>query len=854
MMPEARSINSVRVEPKTRRPVVNAVPMATLFVAVLAFTAVNAKPESETSEAVRLSLPSDLISIELAPRNGHLLRGRDARRQLVATGIGADGAKTDISHLVTYATSPEAIVEVSDSGYVTPLANGKTSVIALLEQEKTDALRSELEVEVVAFDTEVPTNFPNQIVPIFTKYGCNGGGCHGKSGGQNGFRLSLLGFYPDEDYEFLVHESRGRRVSPLSPEHSLLLRKATNEAPHGGGERITRESHEYRLLRRWMRQGMPYGSADDPTVVGIEVFPTERTMEKNQPQQLSVLAHYSDGTMEDVTRMAQYESNDTEMAEVDANGLVETRTLPGVVAVMVRYQGNVGVFRASVPLGAPVELPPANNFIDEHIFAKLETLGIPPSDLATDEAFLRRVSVDIAGRLPTAPEAREFLADTSSDKRKALIERLVASTDYADNFANKWSAVLRNKKFNDQELRATYAFYGWIRAALLANKPYDQFVREIVAASGDVVRHPPVTWFKSVRTQEQRVEDTAQLFLGLRIQCARCHHHPFEIWSQKDYYSFAAFFSQVGQKDGRRGVSARHEPRIYHKRGIATATNPRSGEKLRPAGLGGTALQIAADRDPRQELASWMGSEDNPFFARALVNRYWKHFFGRGLVEPEDDLRLTNPASHPKLLDALASQFIESGFDLKELVRTITRSRTYQLSALPNEHNQKDKQNYSRYYPQRLKAEVLYDALHQVTDNKRTFAGLPAGTRALQLPDAGVDNYFLKVFGKPKGDSSCECERSQDASLAQSLHLLNSKEIHDMLTADAGRAASFAKETERPVEKRVEDLYYWVYSRAPTGDETKVALTHLEKTEKPREAFEDIIWALVNTKEFLFNH
>ncbi len=462
--------------------------------------------------------------------------------------------------------------------------------------------------------------------------------------------------------------------------------------------------------------------------------------------------------------------------------------------------------------------------------------------------------MDISGQLPTADEARAFAASKDPAKRDELIERLLESTAYSDYFANKWSSILRNRKSNNRHTRGTYAFHDWIRTSLHRNKPYDQFVREIVAASGDVEHHPPVAWYRAVSTKQQQVEDTAQLFLGLRIQCARCHHHPFEVWSQKDYYSFAAFFSRVGKKNGRNGLSSNDEPRIYHRRGSATDKNPRSQEVVRPTGLGSDPMSIPPENDPRQRLADWLAEPENPFFAPALVNRYWKHFFGRGVVEPEDDMRVTNPASHPALLKALGRHFIDSGFDLKELVRAIVRSSTYQLSSFPNEFNGQDQQNYSRYYPKRLTAEVLYDSLYQVTGNSPSFGGLPKGTRAVQLPDAGIDNYFLRVFGKPKGESSCECERSQDASLAQSLHLLNSKEIHQMLTANAGRAAQLAKKHDKASRENIEEFYYWVYARPPEAEEMKIALAHLESTENKRQGYEDILWALVNTKEFLFNH
>jgi hypothetical protein len=631
----------------------------------------------------------------------------------------------------------------------------------------------------------------------------------------------------------------------------LLLSKATARVPHGGGHRIDEDSPFYRVLRRWIEQGMPYGDPGAPTVMRIEVLPQERLMPREGKQQLVVVAHYSDGSTEDVTRTTSFDSNDTEMAEVSVTGLVTTAKLTGSVAVMARYQGHVGVFRATVPLGVEVaNVPASRNFIDDAVFNKLKALGLPPSAVCDDATFLRRVSIDITGRLPTLEESRQFLADQDPAKREKLVDRLLNTTDYAEFFANKWSAILRNKRGNDGDKAATFAFYNWIREGLHDNKPYDQFVREVVAATGEPGRSPSVAWYREVSDASAQVEDTAQLFLGLRIQCARCHHHPFEKWSQQDYYGFQAFFSQVGRKKGH----ANGYDRIYHKYGVAQANNPKTGQAVKPTGLGGEPMEISPDADPRQELARWMADPQNPFFAKALVNRYWKHFFGRGLVDPEDDMRVTNPASNPELLDALAQNFVEYKFDLKHLVRTICTSQTYQLSAEPNEWNANDKQNFSRYYPKRLNAEVLLDAIDQVTASPSRFGGVPAGTRAVELPDNGFNSYFLTVFGRPESSSACECERSSEANLAQSLHLLNSGEIQGKLTSGSGLASVLGGDANRPHDEKIRELYLLAFSREPTADELSIAVQHIEKAENKKFAYEDIVWALINTKEFLFNH
>lgn len=809
-----------------------------------------AGPEIDSAKIKKL-----IINSVQAPVSKVALNGPDSRRQIIVRGELANGSLIDLTRNVKYSIHPEDSASVSKDGYLTPLRDGKSKLNISLNE-----LSADLEFEVTGIEKPNAINFKNQVVPIFTKLNCNGGGCHGKSSGQNGFKLSLLGFYPDDDYEFLVKEGRGRRLFPMSPDSSLLLQKGTGQVPHGGGSLIEVDSPEYRILYRWIEQGMPLGESKSREVVSIDCFPSTQTMKQNQSQQISVTAHFSDGTSEDVTRMAVFEPNDLEMAEVKRNGLVSTLSLSGEVAVMARYQGHVSTFRATIPMGAPVEsLPETKNFIDEAIFNKLKVLGIPPSSKATDETFVRRITIDLTGTTPTAAEVTAFLANTDPQKRDKLIDQLVDSLEYADYFANKWNMILRNKKTKDEDLAATNAFREWIWTSIYENKPYDKFVGEILSASGGYRSNPAVVWYREVDTIDEQVEDAAQLFLGVRIQCARCHHHPFEKWSMDDYYGLAAFFSRVNMKDVSVGGYVKgkktRDRRVYHRVGLATARNSRTGVKLKPTTLGMKPLEISVWDDPRLELVDWLSRKDNPYFAKSLVNRYWKHFFARAIVEPEDDMRETNPPSNPELLNGLAKHFVENNFDLKDLVRTIVKSNAYQLSAQPNDYNLKDKQNYSRYYPKRLSAEVLYDVFHQVTAAEQKHSKMPVGTRAIQLTDMSNAPYFLKVFGQPQGDSACECERSQNASLAQSLHLLNSMEIQKKITGKDYRAAKLANDSSRTHEAKIRELYSWVYSRQPKENELKFALLQIEKQkEKPQIAYEDIVWALINTKEFLFNH
>ena len=798
-----------------------------------------------------------IYSVSAQDKKAKLL-GPDANLQLVVYNSDLQ----DMTREVVYTSAPDNLISISDSGKVMPLGNGDVTITATNDK----GLTGKLDLVVERFETPQPINFPNEIVPLFTKHGCNGGGCHGKSEGQNGFKLSLLGFEPTEDFEYLVKESRGRRLFPAAPEHSLLLRKGAGDLPHGGGARFERDSWDYKAIVRWMEQGMPYGSPDDPILEKISVFPDSRIVDPGGKQQLAVTAYYSDGSVRDITGIATYESNQKEMGEVDQNGLVTMSTgETGDMAVMIRYQEQVSVFQATIPLGIPIEsFPIAKNVIDEKVFAKLKTLGLPTSEICDDSTFLRRTSLDIAGRLPTLEETDKYLNSDNPNKRSEWIDSLLSTTDYAEFFANKWSSILRNKRKADTYTRGTQAFHEWIRQSFHINKPYNQFVSELVTARGEISHNPATAWFRNVTDQKERLQDTAQVLLGVRLQCAECHHHPYEKWSQQDYYGFSAFFSRIGKKK----TDMPGEEAVFHNVGLATAKHPKTGQNIKPTPLGGDELDILAEDDPRDDLASWITDEKNPFFAPMLVNRYWKHFFNRAIVEPEDDMRVTNPPTNPELLQALSNQFISTGYDIKDLIRTICNSTTYQLSAIPNEHNAGDRQNYSRYYPKRLPAEVLLDSIDRMTGSPTSFAGQLPGTRAVALPDDSYNSssYFLTVFGRPEMDSACECERAQGASLAQTLHLLNSKNIQDKLSGAGGNAQKLTSQKERVNEDKITELYKLAFSRNPKDDEMKTAIGYIKKKTEQIEndankkedsikmAYEDLVWALLNTKEFLFNH
>lgn len=827
------------------------------FVAAAAVVLISSTTFAEGGKNLRIHSGSGGDQVELS--------GAHDRAQIVVM----DKGDRDVTRDVTFEISPADVAEIDRGGWLRPLRDGAATLTARVGEAEGGEVIS-MPISVEKFGEPRVVSFPNDVVPVFTRNHCNAGACHAKATGQNGFQLSLLGYEPANDFEQIVTHGRGRRVNPGVPEFSLVLMKASGDIPHEGGARLDKAGADYQTVLTWIENGMPFQPDNDPSVERIEIFPRSVVTRPGRKQQLSITGHFSDGTTRDLTRLVGYEANQPEMAEVGENGLITFKDKTGTTAVLVRFQEHIATFTATIPQGSEVkELPAPNNFIDEHIFNRLSLLGLPPSAPADDSAFLRRVTLDIAGRLPTLDETKAFLASKDADKRSQKIDELLEGTDYADYFAGKWAGILRNKvnRGRDWVTRDSHAFHAWIRTSLIENKPFNEFASELVVASGKAIENPAVRWYSVVEDEKERMENLAQVFLGIRMQCAQCHHHPYEQWSQDDYFAFTAFFSTMETKNIRK---LPEEDILHHNRKAALMVNPASGEKLQPRLLGAEApIDVPSERDPRFELADWMKSSENPYFARMLVNRYWKHFFSRGLVEPEDDIRPSNPATHPELLDQLADSFVESNFDLKQLIRTICNSRTYQLDAEPNEQNLADEQNFARYYPKRLQAEVLLDSVNDITGARNSFSKQPTGVRAVALPNekGTVESEFLMMFGRPAMDTACECERTSEANLGQSLHLLNSDTIQNKLVANDGRAAKLAKEKDRSDQDRVAELYLHGLSRNPDEVEMQIALAHLEKKraqsaadpkalspeQAERQAFEDIIWVLLNTKEFMFN-
>lgn len=738
-------------------------------------------------------------------------------------------------------------------------------------------------------DEQLPRiSFGTDVVPILTKLGCNGGGCHGKATGQNGFRLSLFGFEPEFDYEAIVKESRGRRLALAAPEHSLLLTKGTSTVPHGGGKRLAVGSEDYRILREWIRQGALPPRFEDPHLVRLEIFPQDQVLSVNDFQQLHVKATFSNGHSREVTHQAVYQSNEPNIAVVSDAGLVQTTIQRGLFSVMARYGDQIATFHAAVPfvsdpeamqvvetelrsiesglardegeaskdsaVGKTIDTSKPSR-VDRHLFSQWRRLGIIPSSPTDDATFLRRVTVDICGTLPTPDEVAEYLNDSGSDKRRRLIDRLLNRPEYAGYFALKWADILQNRGAGyatSKQRTGTTLFGSWIRDSLESNKPYDQFVSEILTATGSQNENPPAIWYRTVRKSPEYVESVAQAFLGVRLQCAQCHHHPTERWSQADYYGLAAVFSRVGRKGGFADAEVPTDEIIYLKES-GEVVHPRTGEIMKPQPPGGTPFAIDRYEDPRESLARWMTKSDNPFFARTMVNRMWAHFLGRGIVHPIDDARSTNPPTDPELLDALAEEFVDSGYDVKHLIRIIANSYAYRLDAAPGKGNAGDLQTFSRFHPRRLPAEVILDGISQVLAVPTIFPGVPAGTRAIELPDENVAANFLDVFGRPARMSACECERVDAPALTQALELVNSTEIQRKLTEATGYAQQLASR-DLPNDGVAEEIFVRVFARNPRPEELKAATEYLAGESDRGEACRSLLWSLLATNEFLFNH
>jgi hypothetical protein len=693
-------------------------------------------------------------------------------------------------------------------------------------------------------------SFRNEIIPMLTKLGCNSGACHGSQHGKGGFKLSLLGFEPEADYVAIVKSAAGRRIAPSVPEESLLLLKPTLAIAHKGGRRLRDDSAGYRRLVVWLEQGAPAPRNDEPRVTALAVSPESRVMEPGQEQQLTVVAGMSDSSQRDVTADARFDSLDAGVASVSPAGL--TKTLgKGVANIMVRYQGRAALARLSVPFsrGKPFDFP-ARNIIDVKVAAKWRELGLVPSTLCSDAEFLRRAMLDSIGSTPRPDEVEDFLADTNPSKREKLVDRLLDRPEYVDFWTLKWGDLLR---VNSDKLGAQgmLAFNLWLRGAFRANLSANRLVEDLVTAQGSIFSNGPANYFRIATSPDDLAETTAQVFMGVRLQCARCHHHPFEAYGQDDYYGLAAYFARIRTKSSDEFGLFGGDQVVYVAQ-AGEVYQPRSGKRMSPRPLGDAPVDDPVDR--RRALARWLTSEKHHWLARNVVNRYWGYLMGKGLSNPIDDLRDTNPPSNPELLDALSEAFIRSGYDLKTLLRLIQKSRVYQLSAQTTADNRLDTMFFTHYTIKRLTAEQLLDAINAATGTVEKFPRIPAGTRAISLPDTNYASFFLDTFGRPFRAIACECERSSDPNLSQALHLMNGDLLNRKLLQTSGGLAHLLRDPKLTDESMIRRLYLLSFNRPPAPAEITRADALLAEAQSRAAGASDLFWALLNSKEFLFNH
>ncbi len=785
-------------------------------------------------------------------------------KQRLAVFLTKDGKVVkDVTAKAKFKSSAPTSVEVNQSGIVLAVTNGQATITASYEDTKSSI---PVKVKLKPFEW----SFRNHVIPVLTKQSCNSGACHGALAGKGGLKLSLRGFDLEADHFVLTRQAKARRVNLQRPSASLLLRKPTTALEHGGGLKLPVDSHEFRVLAEWIASGAPGPKKDDPNILRIEVFPQEAVLKPKDKLDLVVRAWYSDGSSLDVTRWARFSSTEDLVAGVDDSGKV-TVSGHGEAAITVGYSNLVAVARVASPFANRIPpsvftKAPRKNFIDELVLEKLKSLNIPPSPQCDDYTFIRRAYLDSAGILPTPKEVRAFVADKSPKKRERLIEHLLSRSEFVDYWAYKWSDVLlvSGRRLSKP---AMWAFYQYIRQSVSDNKPWDRFARDILTASGSNLNNGAANYYVIHKDVVDLTETTSVTFMGMSITCARCHNHPMEKWTQDQYWEFANLFSRVGLKNGKRKNEI-----VVQSKPSGDVLHLRRGLAMPPTPLEAKSLSLDSPNDRRKYFAEWLTKKDNPYFARALVNRVWKNFLGRGLVEAEDDLRETNPPSNPKLLDALAEDFVHHNYDVKHLIRTIMNSEVYQRSSRPMAGNKSDDRFYSRYLVRRLSAEVVLDTYSQVTlvptqfNRVATAAGdgtsqtgdYPLGTRALQLPDTLVVSQFLDSFGRPERSQPCACERTESSSVSQALHLNNGKTLNDKLRAKKSRITTWVNE-KLSNEDAIDRIFLLALSRPPTNKERQRLIKLMSDADRDptmirREVYEDLAWAVLTGREFLFNH
>jgi hypothetical protein len=777
----------------------------------------------------------------LTPGAIELSTARD-RQSIVVQAEYDDGSTRDVTAFVTSTVEP-GVASVRD-GIVAPNSDGRGRLSVAFA-----GLRADAPVEVRRASEIDPLRFRNDVLPVLTKAGCNTGKCHGAASGKDGFRLSLFGYDPEGDHFRLTREAVGRRIDLAAPAECLLMNKATGRVAHTGGKRVEPDSEAYRLILGWLEAGAPADPPEFPRPIGIEVLPPRAVFASPaEAQRLVVLARYSDGTDRDVTRFTVFLSNNDAAVAVDEQGLAEGRG-PGEAFVLARFDkftaGTPVIVRPGTPFRSPKT--PAFNEVDTLVHANLDRLHVVPSEVCSDETFLRRAFIDLIGLLPNAAERERFLADPDPNKRAALVDRLLARDEFLDIWVMKWAELLQIRTANGLSPKGLQRYDAWLRGRVREGATIDRIARELLLATGGSFDNPAVSYFQTETTPQQIAENVAQVFLGTRIQCAQCHNHPFDRWTMDDYYGFAAFFSQVGYKQAQ-------DPRelTVFNAGTGEVKHLLAGRSVRPTFLGAGAPEIKPGEDYRKVVAGWLSSPENPAFARNLANFVWAHFFGQGIVEPVDDSRVSNPPSNPELLDALARRLVASGYDIKPLIREILRSRTYQLSTRRTDGNRWDERNFSHQKIRRMRSEVLLDCISEVTGTTDRFPGLPRGGRAVQIPDGRVPNYFLTTFGRSTREKVCSCEVQTTPTLSQALHLINGETTTGKI-AEGRVVESLLAQTGKPAAV-AEALYLRCLSRTPTPAEAERIESRLTAAPDPVKALQDLFWALLNSNEFLFNH
>ena len=765
------------------------------------------------------------------------------RQRFVIVATRTDGVTQDVTAKAQVSVADAKIARL-DQHVVLPVVDGQTTLAV-----QFDGQSASVPVAVKGAAAARPISFQLDVMPVFMRSGCNVGGCHGAARGKDGFHLSLFGYDPAGDYQRLTREIGFRRINLAVPEESLLLQKSTGAVPHTGGKRFEPGSEYYATMLGWLQAGAPNDAAEPPKVETVELYPPKAVIEgAGNTQAMVARAKYADGTCRDVTSLAVFFSNNDNSAAVDPAGQVKAGNR-GEAFIMARFETKtVGSQVIVLPQGMPYTPPstPPANYIDQLVNAKLEKLRILPSEICTDAEFIRRATIDITGKLPTEEEFRTFLTDADPAKRAKLVDRLLTKKDFAEIWAMKWAELLMIRSSGQVSEKSAWLYYNWLTDRISKNMPMDKMVRELLGASGGTFRSPATNFYQIETDTLKTSENVAQVFLGFRIQCAQCHNHPFDRWTMDDYYSFASFFCQIGRKQGED-----YRETIVFNRGEGGVNHPVGNRPMEPKFLGGPKPDVKG-KDRRVVFAEWLTSPDNPYFAPNLANRVWAHFFGVGIVEPVDDIRVSNPASNPELMAELGRRLVGYNYDFKQLVRDICNSQTYQRSTRRNASNQQDERNFAHARPRRVQAEMLLDCITQVTEAPNKFPGLPLGAKAIQIADGATSTYFLTTFGRSERETVCACEVRTEPTLSQSLHLLNGDTVQQKIAA--GQVVQKLLAEKKPPEEILRLLYVRCLSREPQADELAKLMKLLEGQKDPRPVLEDIFWALLNCREFAFNH